>query len=107
MAERGVGDRPEYLTPVPAPETVPDAGLLLAARPDAITVTSSEALGYLWNMFNDQDRAILRNIALFVPHPRIAGLAREQGWLEVQVTASGDDGMLSALITWARQRTED
>jgi uroporphyrinogen-III synthase len=82
-----------------------DAGELLAAGPDAITVTSSEALGYLWDMLKDNDRALLRNTPLFVPHPRIAGLAREQGWLQVKVTESGDDGMLSALITWARQRT--
>jgi len=82
-----------------------DAAGLLAAEPDAITVTSSEALENLWNMLDDKGRAILRNIALFVPHPRIAGLAREQGWLEVLVTASGDDGMLSALITWAARTT--
>ncbi len=84
-----------------------DAAELLSAKPDAITVTSSEALGYLWNMLKDKDRAKLRNTPIFVPHARIAGLAREQGWLDVQVTASGDDGMLSALITWAHQRTED
>jgi uroporphyrinogen-III synthase len=81
-----------------------DAGVLLAAVPDAITVTSSEALGYLWQMLNGGERAALRDTPLFVPHARIAGLAREQGWTQVQVTASGDDGMLSALITWAGQR---
>jgi len=81
-----------------------DAGTLLAAKPDAITVTSSEALGYLWQMLDENARKILRNTPLFVPHARIAGLAREQGWLQVQVTATGDDGMLTALITWAGQR---
>jgi uroporphyrinogen-III synthase len=97
----------EYATCYQRSKPQQDAGVLLAAVPDAITVTSSEALGYLWKMLNDGDRAVLRNTPLFVPHARIAGLAREQGWLQVQVTASGDDGMLSALITWTGQRTED
>ncbi len=81
-----------------------DAGVLLSAGSDAITVTSSEALGHLWQLLNDSDRAILRNTPLFVPHERIAGLAREQGWSRVNVTASGDDGMLSALVSWAGLR---
>jgi uroporphyrinogen-III synthase len=95
----------EYATCYQRSKPQQDAGVLLAAKPDAITVTSSEALGYLWGLLNDSGRAVLRNTALFVPHARIAGLAREQGWLQVHVTASGDDGMLSALITWAHQRT--
>ena len=84
-----------------------DKGVLLDAGPDAISVTSSEALGYLWQMLNENDRAVLRNTPLFVPHARIAMLAHEQGWSHVQVTASGDDGMLSGLITWAHQRASD
>jgi uroporphyrinogen-III synthase len=95
----------EYATSYQRSKPQQDAGVLLAAKPDAIIVTSSEALGYLWELLNDSGRAALRNTALFVPHARIAGLAREQGWLQVHVTASGDDGMLSALITWAHQRS--
>src|ERR1019366_6905423 len=83
-----------------------DAGALLAAVPDAITVTSSEALGSLWQMLDSKSQQVIRDILLFVPHARIAGLAREQGWLQVQLTACGDDGLLSALITWAGQRTK-
>ena len=97
----------EYATCYQRSKPNQDAGVLLAAKPDAITVTSSEALGYLWQMLQDSGRDVLRNIPLFVPHARIAGLAREQGWLRVQVTASGDDGMLAALITWAGQRIKD
>jgi uroporphyrinogen-III synthase len=97
----------EYATCYQRSKPNQDAGALLATKPDAITVTSSEALGYLWQMLTDSDRAALRNTPLFVPHARIAGLAREQGWLQVQVTASGDDGMLAALITWAGQRIKD
>jgi uroporphyrinogen-III synthase len=97
----------EYATCYQRSKSQQDAGTLLATVPDAITVTSSEALGYLWQMLNGSARAALRDTPLFVPHARIAGLAREQGWLQVQLTASGDDGLLSALITWAGQRTKE
>jgi len=76
---------------------------LLAARPDAITVTSSEALGYLWEMSDAAERAQLAAVPLFVPHARIAEAAIRLQWRNVTVTASGDDGMLSGLIAWARQ----
>lgn len=84
-----------------------DKGALLAATPDAIIITSSEALGHLAKMLNVDDWDVLRNTVLFAPHERIAGLARDQGWPQVRVTASGDDGMFSALITWADQRLRD
>ncbi|HTN94872.1 MAG TPA: uroporphyrinogen-III synthase [Gallionella sp.] len=93
----------EYATCYQRSKPQQDAAGLLAAKPDAITVTSSEALGYLWDMLKEDGRALLRDTPLFVPHARIAGLAREQGWQNVQVTASGDDGLLSALITWSGQ----
>jgi uroporphyrinogen-III synthase len=96
----------EYATCYQRSKPQQDAGVLLAAIPDAITVTSSEALDYLWQMLDDSARAALRGTPLFVPYARIAGLAREQGWLQAQLTASGDDGLLSALITWAGQRTK-
>jgi uroporphyrinogen-III synthase len=97
----------EYATCYQRSKPPQDAGALLSAMPDAITVTSSEALGYLWQMLDDNAKGALRDTPLFVPHARIAELAREQGWLQVQVTASGNDGLLSALITWAGQRTKE
>lgn len=103
---RARGATVEYATCYQRGKPQLDAAVLLAAVPDSIAVTSSEALGYLWQILNDDDRAALRNTALFVPHARIAGLAREQGWAQVHVTASGDDGMLSALIAWAGQRNK-
>ena len=121
-----------------------DAGVLPDSAPDAITVTSSEALGYLWQMLDacpdettshstrlsaeellaghpkddsqvagyepsrrDSAQAILRDTPLFVPHQRIAELAHRQGWHKVMLTGSGDDGLLSALVAWAVQKTED
>lgn len=81
-----------------------EANALLEAAPDAITVTSSEALGYLWEMLGANTRTALRGTAIFLPHPRIAELARQQGWQQVRLTGSGDDGLLSALMAWAEQR---
>ena len=83
-----------------------DAEALQGAGPDAITVTSSEALGYLWQMVGDA-RDGIRCIPLFVPHMRIAELAREQGWQQIRLTDAGDDGLLSGLITWAHRLAEE
>lgn len=74
------GAQVEYITCYRRSKPNLDAGALLAAKPDAITVTSSEALGYLWQMLEDPSRAGLAAIPLFVPHERIAELARLQGW---------------------------
>jgi uroporphyrinogen-III synthase len=79
-----------------------DAGALLAARPDAIIVTSSEALRHLWEMLNEQERASLVVVPLVVPHERIAEAARQQGWRHVVATGPGDDGLIAGLIAWAQ-----
>jgi len=80
-----------------------DVKSLLSSEPDVITVTSSEALGHLWQMLDDNARIILRDTPLFVPHERIAELAKQQGWQFVNLTSSGDDGLLSALLAWKQQ----
>jgi uroporphyrinogen-III synthase len=81
-----------------------DIAALLDAKPDVLTVTSSEALDHLWQMLGDAHRDSACGLPLFAPHQRIADLAKQQGWQQVQLTASGDDGLLSALITWASKR---
>lgn len=81
-----------------------DGAALLAAMPDAITVTSSEALGFLWEMFDAQGRERLAAVPLFVPHARIAAAAQGLGWRNVIITAAGDDGLLSGLVAWAEDR---
>ena len=96
----------EYATCYQRSKPQQDAGVLLTAAPDAITVTSSEALRYLWQMLDIHAQTSLRDIPLFVPHARIAELALQQGWQQVQVTAPGDDGLLSALIEWTRRKAE-
>jgi uroporphyrinogen-III synthase len=97
----------EYATCYQRSKLQQDAGVLLDDLPDVITVTSSEALGHLWQMLDNNAQAILRATPLFVPHARIAELARQQGWQQVQLAGAGDEGMLSALIDWAIQRTGD
>ena len=77
---------------------------LLAADPHAITVTSSEALSYLWDMLDEDGRARLAVVPLFVPHARIADAAQRLGWRKVITTAEGDDGLLSSLVAWAEDR---
>jgi uroporphyrinogen-III synthase len=75
---------------------------LLTLQPDVITISSSEALGYLWDMLDNSGRKQVSSIALFVPHSRIADKARQQGWQEVIQTEGGDDGILSGLVTWSK-----
>ena len=84
-----------------------DAAALLAADPHAVTVTSSEALGYLWDMLDEPGRARLSSVPLFAPHTRIAEAAQRLGWHNVLPTASGDDGLLSGLVAWAGQRNAE
>ena len=82
-----------------------DAAELLAADPHVITVTSSEALGYLWDMLDTSGRLQLAALPLFIPHARIAEAAHKLGWRKGITTAGGDDGLLAGLIAWANQRT--
>lgn len=65
---------------------------------DAVTVTSSEGLRNLYEMIGAPGRQRLRETAVFVPHSRIAEVARELGLTRVIVTAPADEGLMSALI---------
>jgi len=98
LRERGA--TVEYATCYLRSKPQQDIGALVSAAPDAITVSSSEALGYLWKMLDGRAQAALLDTPLFVPHQRIAELARQQGWHQVLLTGSGDDGLLSALVAW-------
>ena len=80
------------------------AEALLAATPHAITVTSSEALAYLWEMLDGAAKKSIITVPLFVPHARIAEAAHKLGWRVVMPTAGGDDGLLAGLTAWANQR---
>lgn len=97
----------EYATCYQRSKPQLDVAALLNDAPDAITVTSSEALDHLGQMLDGKARAALRDIPLFVPHKRIAELAHRQGWQQVLLAGTGDDGLVSGLVAWARQRAED
>ncbi len=81
-----------------------DMGKLLVARPDVITVTSSEALNYFYELLDEQSKEMMLQTPLFVPHERIANLARKLGWQAVTLTQGGDEGLLSGLLAWANNR---
>lgn len=77
---------------------------LLAAKPDALSVSSSEALRNLSEMLSPPDRELITALPLFVSHDRIAAAAHKLGWHNI-ISASGDDrGLLSALAAWATQK---
>ena len=97
----------EYVTCYRRSKPQLDAAALFDDAPDAITVTSSEALDHLWQMPDGNARTALRDLPLFVPHERIAELAHRQGWRQVLLTGAGDDGLVSGLVAWADQKTED
>lgn len=97
----------EYATCYQRSKPQQSIAMLLAAHPHAITVTSSEALGYLWEMMDDATKARLVSKPLFVPHARIAQAAQKQGWNNVISTAAGDDGLLSGLTEWAKNHRQE
>ncbi|MBI2294881.1 MAG: uroporphyrinogen-III synthase [Betaproteobacteria bacterium] len=70
----------------------------------AITMTSSEGLHNLIEMIGSPGRARLRKTPLFVPHARIAEVARGLGLATVIVTEPGDDGLLAGLTDYFGKR---
>jgi uroporphyrinogen-III synthase len=98
------GAQVEYVTCYLRSKPDVDVNSLLKVLPHAITVTSSEALNHLREMLDEAQRRVVCGITLLVPHERIAEAARQLGWQQVIVTASGDDGMMSGLIAWANTK---
>ncbi len=79
------------------------ASLLAAWRDghvDAVTATSSEGLRNLFTLLGEGGREMLGRTPVFVPHPRIEGVARAAGCQNVVLTAQGDDGLLAGLHAW-------
>lgn len=91
----------EYVTCYQRTKPQQDIADLLAANPHIITITSSEALAYLWGMLDKPSRTRLAGLPLFVPHERIAQVAQKLGWREVVTTASGEEGLLAGMVAWA------
>lgn len=74
-----------------------------AGRVHAITITSSEGLDNLADVVGENGRMLLKQIPLFVPHPRIAAHARSQGFTPIE-TAGADAGLIAGLLEWSRTR---
>lgn len=66
----------------------------------AVTVTSADSLRNLYDMLGKLGREWLKKTPLFVPHQRIAQVARELGLAEVVVTPLGDEAMVRELTAW-------
>jgi uroporphyrinogen-III synthase len=71
-----------------------------AGEIDALTLTSSEGLHNLWELFDDVSRSSMAATPTFVPHPRIAERARMLGFGRVSVTAPTDAGLLASLLEY-------
>ncbi len=99
------GAKVEYATCYRRRKITPDASLLQQA--DALTVSSSEALEALWQSFGLEQRNRLGRLPLFVQHQRLAEMANRQGWQQVLLAGTGDEGLLTALFGWgiSRQKT--
>lgn len=96
------GARVEYLTCYHRSKPQLEFKRLLSPLPDAITLSSSEALGYLWDGLDKSARAQLSSVPLLVPHTRIASKAQQQGWQKIILTEAGDDGVMSSLLAWSQ-----
>ncbi len=99
------GAEVEYVTCYRRSKAKLDVAALRAAKPDAVTLTSSEALAHLDAALGAAAAAFRTTTPLFVPHPRIATVARALGWQRVLPTANGDDGLCAGLVAWAAQLT--
>lgn len=75
-----------------------------AGEIDALTLTSSEGLDNLWQLFGDPARTKMAATPTFVPHDRIAELARSLGFGRVTVTAPTDAGLLASLLEYFASR---
>ncbi len=72
----------------------------------AITVTSAEMLHNLFDLVGKLGQQWLKTTPLFVPHERIAEVARGMGLTQVTVTPPGDEGLLAGLVAWRSRRPD-
>lgn len=81
-----------------------DLPVLMAANPDVLTISSSEALHHLQDSIDSSNKERIMSMPLFVSHNRIATAAQQLGWRNIIQTDDGNKGLLSGLIGWAAQR---
>ena len=68
----------------------------------AVTVSSAEGLDNLLALIGPAGLARLVSTPLFVPHERVASLARERGVREAVVSAPADDAVAERLVAYFR-----
>jgi uroporphyrinogen-III synthase len=66
----------------------------------AVTVSSGEGLGNLYDMLGKLGQQWLRTTPLFVPHERLLGSVRQLGIREVRVAGSADEDVVRALVAY-------
>jgi len=81
-----------------------DCGPLLAAwargAVHAVTVSSGEGLGNLYDMLGKLGQQWLRSTPLFVPHDRLLRNAAQLGIREIRVAGAADEDMVDALVAY-------
>ncbi|MBP6708262.1 MAG: uroporphyrinogen-III synthase [Candidatus Accumulibacter sp.] len=73
-------------------------------RLDALTLSASEGLRNLLDLLDERARACLRRTPVFLPHQRIAELARQLGLQRVILTGPADAGIMAALSAYNWRR---
>jgi uroporphyrinogen-III synthase len=98
---RGRGATVEYVECYrrvrPRSDPAPLVAAWRAGKVHAVTVSSAQGLG---NLFDMLDRELLRALPLFVPHERVAAEARRLGARQALAAGPGDDEMLAALVAY-------
>lgn len=81
-----------------------DASALLAdwssGSIHGVIVTSSEGLHNLFDMVGEVGQQLLKKTPLFTAHERIAEIAKHSGLEDVNLTESGDDGLIEGLLSY-------
>ena len=78
--------------------------LWAANKLDALTISSSEGLRNLLGLLGTEGKARLCCTPVFVPHQRIADIAREFGLQQVSLTGPADAGIIAGLCAYNRQQ---
>jgi uroporphyrinogen-III synthase len=84
----------------PDADPAPVAAMLERGEVHAVTVSSAEGLGNLFEFFDAGGRERLRAIAHFVPHPRVAEAAARLGVRAAIAAGPGDGEALAALVAY-------
>ncbi len=87
-----------YRRAAPSWDGAPLAQAMARGEVAAVIVTSSEGLRRFCDRVGATGTALLRDMPLVVPHPRIAAAARAMGMNRVHETVTGDAALLAAVV---------